>query len=153
MSSKLPDSGKKLNESIARIQSILESKAYLLPLPPPSLTENHSFSHKLLKSPSTLNEVAVENEGDERSEDVDDLIDGLLSLNLGPAKSENAEAEEEEDLSKLPEESLTPDEISDLRRLCNLPRSYSKGVSYHAFLFQLRSINAEIARLTIIDCQ
>ncbi|VDK35298.1 unnamed protein product [Taenia asiatica] len=153
LSSKLPDSGKKLNESIARIQSILESKSYVLPRPPPSLTQNRSFSRKLLRVSSASNETAVENEEEDRIEDVEDLVDGLVSLNLGPAKSEGTETDEEEDLSELPKESLTLDEISELRRLCNLPRKNNEGVSYHAFLFQLRPINSELVRLMIIDCR
>ncbi|KAH9278877.1 hypothetical protein ECG_08445 [Echinococcus granulosus] len=151
LSSKLPDSGKKLNESIARVQSILETKLHQPPLLPPSALQIRSPNRRRLGVLCTSSkDVVIEKKEEGEIEDVDSLIDGLVSLNLGPAKSDDVGAEE--DLSQLPKEPLTPDEITNFRRLCNLPRLNDEGVSYHAFLFQLRPINSELVRLMIIDC-
>ncbi|CDS38068.1 expressed conserved protein [Echinococcus multilocularis] len=151
LSSKLPDSGKKLNESIARVQSILETKLHQPPLLPPSALQIRSPNCRRLGVLCTSSkDIVIEKKEEVEIEDVGSLIDGLVSLNLGPTKSGDVGAEE--DLSQLPKEPLTPDEITILRRLCNLPRLNDEGVSYHAFLFQLRPINSELVRLMIIDC-
>ncbi|KAL5105304.1 hypothetical protein TcWFU_009451 [Taenia crassiceps] len=153
LSSKLPDSGKKLSESIARIQSILDSKSSPLPPIPPSLKQKNSFVHEIFGVPPTSDEATEEKEDEDRIGNVDDLVCGLVSLHLGPAKCEDAGAGEVEDLSKLPKEPLTPEEFVNLQRLCNLPLSNNVDVLYHTFLLQLRPIESEIVRLVIVDCR
>ncbi|VDM32167.1 unnamed protein product [Hydatigera taeniaeformis] len=151
VSSKLPDAGKKLEESIARVKSILESQVYQLPLPIQS-TRTRNCNLSCAAAPSPLNDMGSKREVDD-NEDVDDLISGLVSLNLSPAKNDDAECEIDEDLSKLPESPLTSEELSDLQRLCNLPRFKKENASYHAFLFQLKTSSSGLVRLTVIDCR
>ncbi|VDD76671.1 unnamed protein product [Mesocestoides corti] len=142
LSLRLPDCGEKLDKSIVRVRSILESKNYQAEQPSPPA---HSSRNLVEVHPDLPADYSVE-------DDCDDLAECLDSLTFGNSKEED----ESEDLSKFPERKLSFEEIDHLRRLCNLPRLNEECTDYHPFIFRVGVLPppaSDLVCLTVVDCR
>ena len=114
------------------------------------MTKLRSSTDKF-ETPLTFSDEAVVEEESEGCHDITTLLD---SLKLSSPHFAGSDSEDELDFSKVPNihDSLTPDAINYFRRLCKLPCIAEKNASYHAFVFQLTTINCGLVQLAVVDC-
>ncbi len=146
MSSRLPDAGKKLDDSIVRIRQLLSIKE--------NLNTTETISASAVPHPA-VNKVVEPPKLETQLEDEDshDIIDALDSLSLGSGD----ESSQLEDLTQI--EQLTLEEVEHARRICNLPQKIpppKERTSLHPFIFRLRPLPQPfdgLVCLTAVDCQ
>nr|CDS33078.1 expressed conserved protein [Hymenolepis microstoma] len=144
----LPDGGKKLDDAIERINSIIDRKKSQ-PSPEPQRTPVFKALHEKTCGSidgSSLYEKASYSE----DEELDDITLGLGSININCVDFED---ESEENLSKFPDDPLTPQEIDSFLSLCKLPSVRHPDMALcHPFVLYLGFISSDSIYLRVIDC-
>lgn len=150
----LPDGGKKLDDAIDLINSILDSKGSIASSEPPPVPIVKTLPSKnIFAQNSTRINVLTSSEEVEETEDEDleDITDALGSVNI---KVSGVDSDKEEDLFKFPDDPLSPHEIDHFLCICKLPSNrYSDQITCHPFLFHLGNIGPNRVCLRVIDCQ
>ncbi|KAM7538991.1 hypothetical protein Aperf_G00000050024 [Anoplocephala perfoliata] len=144
----LPDGGKKLDNAINLIHSILNDKRSLPPPEPqPVPTAKTIFN----KSPARVNALrAVEEEDETEDEDLEDITTALRSIDI----KESVVDTDNEELFKFPDDPLSSHEIDQFLVICKIPSNcYSDQILCHPFVFHLGLIGPNCVCLRVIDCQ
>ncbi|VDN99236.1 unnamed protein product [Rodentolepis nana] len=144
----LPDGGKKLDDAIERINSIIDCRKSLHS-PEPQRTPVFRTLREKTYSTITVSSINEETSCSE-DEELDDITLGLGSIELNCVSFEERS---EEDLSTFPDDPLTPEEIDTYLFLCNIPSIRRSNMAQcHPFILYLGFISANSICLRVIDC-
>ncbi|KAM3181208.1 hypothetical protein ACTXT7_014821 [Hymenolepis weldensis] len=144
----LPDGGKKLDDAIELINSILDCKKSQPSPEPQRIPISKTFREKKITPvniPKSIEEVS-----ESEDEELETITSGFSSIDI---KDDSFEDGSEEDLSKFPDDPLTPHEIDQYLCLCKLPSMrFSDQTMCHPFVFHLGFISSNFIHLRVIDC-
>ncbi|VDL61697.1 unnamed protein product [Hymenolepis diminuta] len=144
----LPDGGKKLDDAIELIDSILDRKKSQPSSEPQRIPIFKTFREEKLTPDNIPKPIEVVSESED--EELKTITSGFRSIDISDDSFEDGD---EEDLSKFPDDPLTPHEIDQYLGLCKLPSiRFSDQTICHPFVLHLGLISSNSIHLRVIDC-